>query len=62
MVAGQYWIFTEDTVMVLSPSNITNPLTRASPLYNLQTLTAIVADRAGVYCIVGSTCKGAKTS
>jgi hypothetical protein len=55
-------MFTEDTVMVLSPSNIINPLTLASPLYNLQTFTAIVAVRAGVSCIVGSTCIGAKTS
>jgi hypothetical protein len=40
MVAGQYWIFTGDTVIVLSPSNTINPLTLASPFCNLQTLTA----------------------
>jgi hypothetical protein len=56
MVAGKYWIFTGDTVMVLSPSNIINPLNLVSHLYNLQTLTAIVAVRAGVSCL------GAKTS
>jgi hypothetical protein len=39
-----------------------NPLTLASPLYNLQIFTAIVAVRAGVSGIVGSTCIGAKTS
>ncbi len=34
MVAGQDWIFTRDTVIVLSPSNIINHLTLASPLCN----------------------------